>query len=223
VVVALVVVGIAAAVLLTLRAGTDDSASGDGSQVTTTAALEGPAGELVGLLANSGAVNFDVAYTVSDPARGAGATAHLWRRPPLARLDTQSGTGDSVRRDSSMLTASGPVRCSSLATGPWTCAPSPGLDLRTLSVVPPALAAQLGGLDVSVADATVAGEEVRCFTLAPRPGTSVSGDSRPGEVCLTPDGIAARVAAGATRLEMTSLQRGRMPDEVFEPPASVGG
>lgn len=226
-VVALVVTGIAAAVALTLVLSSGGDSAGPSGPATTMAA-DSPAAELVRLLDNSTVVNFDVVYTVADPVRGA-STAHLWRRPPLARLDSESGTGADARASAALVTSSGPVACDRRGTAPWTCAAQPGLTLANLGVVPPALLAQLSGLDVSVVDAEIGGNPVRCFTLAPRqegaeapPATAQDGAAATGELCITPDGIPAKVAAGPARIELVSLQRGRLPDSVFQPPAPVG-
>ena len=225
--VALVVLGIATVVFVTVRAGTDQDGSPSDSAAdskTARAPLSGAGEELVRLLAN-GIGNFDVAYEVTDPARGA-SDAHLWRRPPLARLDTLSGTGDGSQRESKLLTSSGPVRCTATGLGPWSCMPSPGLDLGSVGVVPPRLVEQLSRFDITVRDGEILDESVRCFTLSPAsgaPGSPGEGAAEPSELCVTPDGIPARVAAGAARLELVALERGRVPDSVFEPPAPVGG
>jgi len=214
VVVALVVVGIATAVVVTVAMGTSDDSSTAGP-TTTRPPLSGPGAELVDLVSKSGG-NFDVAYTVSGQAGQ--SSAHLWRRPPLGRLDAESGSGDGARRNTVLMGASGPASCTAQGSGPWTCVAKPGLNLNDVGVVPPALLARLSGLEVSVADDEILGQAVRCFTLSPAQGAP----EPPAELCLTPDGIAARVVTGSGRLDAVSLQRGRLPDSAFEPPAPVG-
>lgn len=210
--VVLVVLAIAIAIFFTIRTGTGEHRSASPPTPSSTAAAPaGPGAELVRLLAHSGTLDFDVRYTTVNQS-SASSSAHLWRRPPLARLDTETGSGDAARRSSEILTTSGPVSCTQVGAEPWSCAPKPGLKIGDLGVVPPVVVAALSSLQVTARDDTVVGMAVRCFTVSGGHGPSA-------ELCLTPDGIPARMVAGAARLDLVSLSRTRPPDSVFEPPA----
>ncbi len=220
----LVVAGIAAVTFFTIRTGTGSGPTTKPSQPTavpaTTKAPSGPTAELVSLLGRPQAVNVEVAYTGTD-VTSAPVNAHLWRRGPLARLDTESGSGDATMRASQLLTSSGPLSCTQAASAPWSCAPKPGLGVGDIGVVSPALVNTLSALQVSVRDDRVVGQAVRCFTVA-IPTASTDTTAPAGDVaglCLTSDGIAVRVDLGATHLEAVSLNRGRPPDSVFQAPA----
>lgn len=211
-----IVVGVAAATFFTIRAGMDQPTKRSATTTTTGgSSASGAAAELLGLLGRSAALDYEVRYNVTQPP-GPPSVAGLWRRPPLAREDTESGSGDGLRRTSEMVTTSGPVACTQSGSGQWACSPKPGLTLGDLGAVPPALANQLRAFRVVGRDDRVAGQSVRCFTVS-------QGSAASAEICLTPDGIVARAVLGSTRLELVGLNRSRPPDSIFQPPAPVGG
>lgn len=211
VIIGLVVVAIAVAITVTIRSGTSDHQA---ASPTSTTAAPGPGAELARLLARSRTLVFDARYTAVDQS-SASSSAQVWRRPPLARLDTVSGSGDSARRNAQIITTSGAVNCSQVGTGPWSCAPKPGLRIGDVGVVPPVVVAALSSARVTARDDTVAGLSVRCFT--------VSGQDGSAELCVTPDGIPARMVAGAAHLDLVSLSRDRAADSVFVAPGPVTG
>jgi len=240
-----VVVAIAGVTFVVIRAGTGGGADHSATPATaTTTAPSGPAAELVSLVRRAESANLDVAYAGTEASAGT-FRAHLWRRSPLARLDTESGQGDGARRSAQLVSAAGPVACTQAGSAPWSCAPKPGLALGDVGVVSPALVAKLSVLDVSVRDDRLLGQGVRCFTVAapattgtpttgtpttgtpttgtPTTGTPTTGAAGPSDVtaelCLTSDGIPVRVVLGSTHLDAVSLVRGRPPDSVFKPPA----
>lgn len=71
------------------------------------------------------------------------------------------------------------------------------------------LMADLFGVEVVVSDATVADVEVQCW--------DVSGGEDAVEICLTPEGVLARLAAGGDELELVSLDDD-VDDARFDPP-----
>jgi len=218
VIVALVVVAIGAAIFVTIRSGADGggSASPSASAPPTTA---GPVGELVRLLDRSQSLNFEARYSVTDGSSPS-STAHLWRRPPLARLDTESGTGDAARRSAQIITTSGPVACAQSGGGAWSCAPKPGMKVGDVGIVSNGLVSQLAALQVVARDDTIGATAVRCFTVTNGAATTTTpAPAESAEVCVTTDGVAARVVAGTTRLELVSVDRARPADAVFQPPA----
>ncbi len=229
VLVAVVVVGIAAITLFTIRSGTGGKAKT--APTATTKAPSGPTAELVRLVDRGKSTNAEVAYTgvVTDSSP---FTAHLWRRSPLARLDTETGSAEAPNRSAQLVTSSGPFACTQAGTAPWSCSPKAGLGIADVGVVSPALVSKLSALHVSVGDDTILGQAVRCFTVAAPPTTTPAttapattaraaggADLTSAEVCLTSDGIAVRVNAGPVHVEATSIDRGRPPDSVFKLPS----
>ncbi|MFN2608022.1 MAG: hypothetical protein ABR511_09020 [Acidimicrobiales bacterium] len=206
---------VAVAIVVTIRSGERDQVATPpaGSAASTAPAPTGPAAELVRLLRRGASLDFDARYT---SAGSAPSTAHLWRRPPLARLDTQSGSGDTASTSAQIVTSGGPVACTQAGRGPWSCAPKPGLDVAEVGVIPPSVVAALSAVHVTARDDTVIGLAVRCFTIAAGPGASA-------DVCVTSSGVPARLASGDTRLDLVSLSLSRPPDSVFVAPAPVGG
>jgi hypothetical protein len=220
--VGVVVVAIAVVTFVIIRAGTGSGPSASPSASPTTTPT-GSTAELVALVRRSQVVDVDVAYTGSGTTSGA-FEAHLWRRSPLARLDTDSGQGETLKASTQLVGTSGPQACTKAGTAPWSCVPKPGLSLGDVGVVSPALVAKLSSLDVSVHDDRILDQAVRCFTVARPAGATTTGPTGAGadldaaELCLTSDGIPVRVVAGPTRLDAVSLNRGRAPDSVFQPP-----
>lgn len=215
----LAVVAIAAAIFVTIRSGTGGHRAPSSASPTTTTA--GPAGELTRLLDRAQGLNVDARYSVTNGSSPS-SSAHLWRRPPLARLDTETGSGDEARRTAQIITTSGPVGCSQTGTGPWACGPKPGLKIGDVDIVSTGILAQLSAVRVVARDDNVAGVPARCFTVSSPEGTPPStgpGAVESAEVCVTTDGVPARVVAGTTRLDLVSLDRIRPPDAVFQPPA----
>jgi len=172
VVAGVVVVAIAVVTFVVIRAGTGGRGDRSATPATaTTTGPSGPAAELVSLVRRAESTNLDVAYagtgarSLSGSGPGGTFSAHLWRRSPLARLDTESGQGDGARRSAQLVSAAGPVACTQAGSAPWSCAPAPGLALGDVGVVSPALVAKLSTLDVSVRDDRLLGQGVRCFTV----------------------------------------------------------
>ncbi len=220
--VAVVVVGIAAVTFFTIRTGTGKAKTAKTAPTATTKAVSGPVGELVHLVERGQSTNADVAYTGTGP-NSSTFTAHLWRRSPLGRLDTQSTSAAAPSRSAQLVTSSGPFACTQAGSAPWSCTPKAGLGIADLGVVSPALVSRLSALAVSVRDERILDQAVRCFTVAAPPTTvptTGAPDPSTAEVCLTSDGIAMRVDAGPAHLEAVSVNRGRPPDSVFKLPTS---
>lgn len=220
--VAVVVVGIAAVTFFTIRTGTGKAKTAKTAPTATTKAPSGPVGELVRLVERGQSTDVDVAYTGTGAPAGA-FSVHLWRRGPLARIDTQSGAADAANRSAQLVTASGPFACTQAGSAPWSCTPKAGLGIADVGVVSPALVSRLSALAVSARDERILDQAVRCFTVAAAPTTAPTtgaADLSTAEACLTPDGIAMRVNAGPAHLEAVSVNRGRPPDSVFKLPSS---
>ena len=208
-----VAAGVAVIVVLTIAlSGDGDGSSGEdaGPATSVQPSLTGAAQELTRLLEAGTKLGFDGRYTVSG--NGPPGTLRLWSRPPLLRVDTESGSGAQLRRSAQFSLPSGGVACSRQADGPWTCQSQPGLPIRT-GLVPEAFVTQLSRTSVEERRGRVGDREARCFAL--------EGSSGPAEVCVTPEGIPLRFQALSTTVELVQLDQSLPPPEIFEPPAPV--
>lgn len=207
-----VVVAIAIVTFLTVRAGTrNDDLVPATEATTTTLPLTGPQAEMLRLVEQGRNGSYSVTYRQSGPS-GESIVRQV-RRPPSERSETQTGSGEGAKRSVTVVSAAGRVVCTQQGGGPWACENRPGrgsggiTDILSATVV-----GQISRLRVEASDAQVAGHDVRCFNVS-------GGEGPAAEMCLTRDGILARVAAGDTRLEMTELDRSTPRESAFVPPA----
>lgn len=215
VVIASIAVAIGVITFLTIRAGTRNDDLVPATEASTTVPLSGPHGELLGLFDQGRKASYSVTYRQTGPAGE--SVVRQARRPPEERTEVESGSGDGVRRTLTVVTVTGRFGCTREGSGPWSCSPEPGRGGGALTdILSATLVSQLRSFRVEARDERVGGEETRCFTLTGEQGP-------PAEMCMTPEGILARVGAGDTRLEMTALDRRRPPDGAFALPAPPGG
>lgn len=118
----------------------------------------------------------------------------MWVDGPRAREDVAVAGGERRR----ILRTDGKVFDCVEADGGWSCAERSeapeGVRGRLSRLVP-----EVAGVAVVERADTVAGLEVRCFDVA-------SPDA-PVQICLTGDGVLARLAVGDERLELIGLER----------------
>jgi hypothetical protein len=210
-----VVVAIGVAIFVTIRAGTRNDDLVPATEGSTTVPLQGPQGELLRLFDEGRRASYSVTYRQTGP--GGESTVRQARRPPEERVETESGTADNAKRTVTVVSGTGAVGCERQGSGAWSCQPKPGRGSGAVTdVLSSTVVAQLRSLNVEARDDRVAGHDVRCFVLSGSGGP-------PAEMCLTPEGILARVVAGDTRLELTALNRARPPDSDFVPPAPPTG
>ena len=215
VVIAVVVVAIGVITFVTIRAGTQGDDLVPATEAPTTVPPSGPHGELLRLFDQGRRASYSATYRQVGPAGD--SVVRLARRPPEERTETVSGSGDGTRRTLTVVTVTGRVECTQEGSGPWSCSPQSGRGGGALTdVVSASLVSQIRAFQVEARDERVAGQQARCFTLSGGPGP-------PAEMCLTTEGILARVGAGDTRLEMTTLDRSRPPDSAFVPPTAPTG
>ena len=90
----------------------------------------------------------------------------------------------------------------------WSCdeADGPVVDVQSRL---DQLVADLVGADVAVQDAKIADRDVQCY--------EISGGEEAVEICLTREGVLARLAAGDDRLELVSLDD-KVDDSRFTQP-----
>lgn len=171
--------------------------------------------EMISLVEKGRKATFHARYRAT-PSGGQGAgqelTLELWRKPPLEREDTLFVTQGARGHSAGFLRPDKATLCTRRNDEPWTCNPLPGVQRSGPEALVSQLSETVARSRVEVRDDTVAGFPVRCFTVA------VSGS--PAELCLTEEGVSARVSAGGTRIELVSLSED-VPDSVFEPPAPV--
>lgn len=171
---------------------------------TTARGIDGLSGEgevLVELLRDGADATYHATYQVR---RGdtVDATLEVWQRGARSRVDSSTTTGGKVAvfRDKDR------TDTCTLEAGTWTCARAT-TDERGFDGFVDDAVNDLGGRDVVARIDSIAGRDVRCF--------SVAGEA---EVCVTPEGIPARMAAGDSTTELTSLDN-NVADAAFQLPA----
>ena len=208
-----IVGAVAVIVLVTIllsQDGDGPSRQEAGPPATGRPNLTGAAEELTRLLEAGTKLAFDGRYTVSS--NGPAGALRLWSRPPMLRVDTESGSGAQLRRSAQFSMPTGAVACTRQGDGPWTCTSQPSLPIRS-GLVPEAFVTQLARSSVEARNDRVGDRDARCFAL--------TGNAGPADVCLTPEGIPLRFQALSTRVELVQLDRSLPPAEIFEPPAPV--
>ena len=177
------------------------------------AALGPQVAELVSLLERGEHTQYHARYrAITGEAQPAGASMsiELWRSPPRLRQDvTVSSAGESAT-SSAFLLPEGGIGCTREGpAGAWTCTPIPKDQSTATESLARQITQQTGAGPVTVRTARVAGLAVQCFNLPVSEATA--------EVCVTAEGIPARINSGGTRIELVSLVR-EVPKNVFTPP-----
>ncbi len=154
---------------------------------------------------------------VSLADRGGEVPHHaVYEQPPDARFEVwtdgtrvrEETTGDDGDRRVLLRTPDEAVDCVE-ADGEWSCEEVEARPDAVASISIQQLAVDLVGAEVAISDGTIAGEDVRCY--------EVTGTEAPTEICLTLDGVLARLGAGTERLELVSLDSD-VDDDRFDRP-----
>lgn len=175
--------------------------------------LKSDAGELASLIEKGTKVTFHARYraTSSDPsAGGQELTMELWRHPPHQRHDVVVSASGKNARSALFVRPSQSVLCTREGEAAWTCRNVPD----TQASGPEALLRQIteqAGRVSSPRDHVIAGSAVRCFVFPLAAST--------GEVCVTGDGIPARISSEPSSIELVELTREEPSPQVFDPPA----
>ncbi len=207
-----------AVVLLFFRSGKGAKTTSSGAPASTGALAPGQtrpptaAGvELTRLIDAGRSQTFHGRYqaTSTDPAAaGSQVTLDLWRKPPREREELLQVSGGRSVRSAGFLLPPISVLCRQAdANAAWTCANTPQTQADDLLK---GVTGDVAGQAAAVRDDTVASRPVRCFGV---PG------AQPSELCLTPQGITARLTTGSSKIELVDLSFD-VPDDVFAPPAT---
>ena len=161
-------------------------------------ALSVEARELVALAQRGGQVAHHAVYEQS------GNRFEVWTDGERVREETTPAEGD--RR---LLLETGDAVLTCIEEGDsFACEESDGPVADVQSRLDQ-LVADLIGADVAIRDEKIAGRDVQCY--------EISGGEEAVEICLTPEGVLARLAAGDDRLELVSLDNS-VDDARFDPP-----
>lgn len=190
----------------------DDGSDDDDVAEAATEDLSEEARDLVELLEAGRTTTYHVRYEGSSPdAPDTVIKLETWQRPPRVRQDSEVVAGGRIARTRSIVLPTGGVRCTSVASAPWTCREAAAGELRTDAVTADILQRLREG-EVRSRFTTIDGRQVRCFTLTRAEGTT--------ELCTNDDGVPIRVRAGASELQAVELSTD-VGDDVFAPPAAV--
>jgi hypothetical protein len=213
---------VTAAVLLLFRDDKGPSSSSATGVTPTTAPLApgqtrpptAAGTELTRLIDAGRSQTFHARYaaTSTDPATaGSQVTLDLWRKPPKEREELVQSSGGRTVRSAGFLLPPLSVLCRQTdPSAPWACANTPQTQADDLLK---GVTGEVAGQAAGARDDTVASRPVRCF--------GVPGD-QPSELCLTAQGITARLTTGASKIELVDLSFD-VSDDVFTPPATPTG
>lgn len=155
-------------------------------------------------------MTYHATYRSSTSARDA---FEIWRSRERFRVDQRFSAQRGEIESSVLVDRDEAILCER-ENGAWSCRST------TPPAVDPLLGDAVDGLETKkVAEAksrTIEGLRVRCFDVA-------SGSTR-STICLTSDGIVARIVSGTSFVrELTDLETGddAVDEDVFDPPARV--
>lgn len=191
--------------------GASTLTSSPGSSETRPPTVAGV--ELARLIEAGRTQTFHARYQASSTEAGATGpqvTLELWRKPPREREELVQSSGGRLVRSAGFLLPPISVLCRQPEGGAWTCANTPQTQADDLLQ---GVTGEVASQADKARDDTVASQPVRCFGV---PG------AQPSELCLTPQGITARLTSGASKIELLDLSLD-VPDEVFTPPATPTG
>jgi hypothetical protein len=193
------VVAFVAAFVVTSRSEDDDGTERPGVDLDALDALSVTARELVALADQGSQVTHHAVY--EQPG---GLALEVWTDGRQVREETRVDDGE---RRLLLRTPDDAVDCVE-ADGGWTCADTDvpaGVQSRVEQ-----LTADLAGAEVTVRDDEVADLAVRCFEVTVAPEEVL-------QICLTLEGVLARLAAGDDQLELVQLDDD-VDDDDFEVP-----
>jgi hypothetical protein len=212
-------------VAVVLLVSGDDGGGGDaapstsaGESTTTTIGAEGE--QLIALLTQGLNTDYHARYSAAGEGGVAGAegsfVAELWRKGQLFRQDSTVIAQGQPQQLSAFLLPDRSVGCRRVGTDPWLCDPIPESSVGKIQEQLVQAAVELATVIVSVTDTEIAGHAAQCFAFDP---TAVESQEAGAveEVCLTTDGLPARLVSTAQTLELELLEF-TVDDAAFVPP-----
>jgi hypothetical protein len=198
----LAIVAVAAFVVTFMVASRDDDADRpEGAlDLENLDALTVEARELVALAERGGQVAHHAVYDQSG-----GNRFEVWTDGARTREETTPA--DDGERRLLLRTDDEALTCVEEADA-WSCDAAATTDVGVEGQLTQ-LVADLLGAEVAISDAKIADLDVQCF--------AVTGGDGDVEICLTAEGVLARLAAGDDQLELVSLDDD-VDDSRFDPP-----
>ena len=202
--------------------GNEDATPTPAAQATgqsdATVELQGVSKEFADLLSEGLTATFNVTYRTTAPDGELGDAFVIYNTPEQTRIDTFPA--DPAEAQSMIIGGDETSPTIGCVGGPdaWSCEGIEPLGDSLLAAAGPVAYLQPSDLelfDISETDGrTVAGQETRCYALAPREGTAVEA----AEYCLNSEGVPLYVQTGSETVEASEFSPDVSEDD-FVPPA----
>lgn len=199
--------------------GQDPASAGTSSTTTTSEPdvsvddLDGPARELVELLADGRASTYHARYTGSAATgEGGPLTLETWAKQGRFRQDTVVDVGGQAFHRANFVLPGEGASCTRLGDTPWSCDAVPAAELEGAELLGGNTLDQLRRAAVGVTDGVVADRPARCF--------SITYDARTTELCVSAEGVPLRIRSQSSELVIDELE-GDVDDGVFSVPGEV--
>lgn len=198
------------------------SGGGSGPKATATTVSTGPAGvsatgqELLGRLDAGRKATFHVRYAFGSELSGQ-VIVEVWHTPDRVRRDIRaSSPAEGSTHTAEILDKQQFVRCAQVNGKAWQCVGAPPQSSNLIDPVGGA-GHDVQSREVTVTDDTIAGQAVRCYTVAP-----AAAAARPTQFCLSAENVPLRIDGGDGKpTQATNFDLGAPADSVFVPPASL--
>lgn len=199
----------------------DDDASSTTLPVETTTTVERPdeaenpeAAELYDLVTAFSSITLHARYRVEVTERpDAASIIEIWQKGGQVRQEATVESGAGAGGKIAMLDLTDRViLCQQPPDGEYSCGLVAEEEATAFDSLRTSLLADLAVQNVEVANDTIDGRDVRCFTV-----TSAAA----GEICVTEEGVLARIDSPEGSFELIELDT-EVDDDVFTPPATPG-
>jgi hypothetical protein len=200
--------------------GGDDATTED-LPVETTTTIERPdeatnpgAAELYDLVTAFGERTLHARYRVEVAGRPeATSVIEIWQKDGKVRQEATIEAGPSANGKVVLLDLEDRVvLCQAPPDGEYTCGLVSEEQATSFEALRTGLLSELGQQDVSVRDATVDGEPLRCFAVEV---------AQASELCATEDGVLASIESAEGTFRLLDYDTD-VDDDVFTPPATPG-
>ena len=199
----------------------DDDPSVADLPVETTTTVERPdedrnpeAAELYDLVTAFTGLTIHASYRVEVADRPeASSIIEIWQKDGQVRQEATVQSGPGADGKVAMLDLDDRVvLCQQPAGGEYTCGLVSEEQATAFDSLRTSLIADLGEQEVEVRDDTIDDRDVRCFAIAV---------AQASEICVTDDGVLARIASPEGSFELIDFDRD-VDEDVFTPPATPG-